>query len=83
MVTKKEYEKALKIVKLYEEQLKENSKEAKKFKLKDVVMTTKGCRIKGGFAGIVVGFGTWMEFPAVKVRKNSNGRKRNPIFAGG
>ncbi len=74
MISKKEYEQALKIVKEYEEQVKKNSKESKKFKLKDVVMTTKGCRQKGGFAGIVVGFGTWKEYPAVKVRKNSDGR---------
>jgi len=70
MATKKEYLKAKAIVSKYEKMLKKIHSTVKpKIKIGEIVRTTKGCRFNGGFIGTVVGFCTWGEYPAVKVRK--------------
>lgn len=75
MITKKEYLKAKSIVTKYEENIKKIHSIVKpKIKKGELVRTTKGCRFKGGFVGTVVGFCTWGEYPAVKVRKCVNKR---------
>lgn len=38
------------------------------------VTTLKGCRMRGTFTGKVVGYSKWKQYPAVKIRKSSDGR---------
>jgi hypothetical protein len=75
MITKEEYLKAKAIVNKYEEKVKKSHSVIKpKIKKGEIVRTTKGCRFNGGFVGTVVGFCTWGEYPAVKVRKSVGNR---------
>lgn len=75
MVTKKQYLEAKAIVTKYEEMFnKIRLTVTENIKKGELVRTTKGCRFKGGFSGTVVGFCTWGEFPAVKVRKSVDNR---------
>jgi hypothetical protein len=53
--------------------LKEKIVESKP-KLGTKVNTKKGCRINGPASGIVVGYGRWRDYDAVKVRKDVDGR---------
>jgi hypothetical protein len=75
MITKKQYLEAKAIVTKYEKMVsKIRLTSNPKIKKGQLVKTTKGCRFKGGFVGTVVGFCTWGEFPAVKVRKSVDNR---------
>jgi hypothetical protein len=48
-----------------------------KFKIGDEVYTVKGCRIKGPSSGVVVKVDQkWSIYPAVVVKKYSDGKKR-------
>lgn len=78
MITKKEYNEAKAIVEQYEAQqakIKKDNRNSIKLKIGDKVTTTKGCRMsKTKLTGKVVGFGSWSEYPAVKVRRNDTNR---------
>ncbi len=75
MISHKKYLDAKKIVDQYEnEQFLQLSLNVGDFKIGDKVKTVKGCRIKGAFNGIVIGFGKWSNYDAVKVRKEINNK---------
>lgn len=38
------------------------------------VKTTKGCRIKGACSGVVIGYGHWRNYEAVRVLKDTTGK---------
>lgn len=45
-------------------------------KIGDRVLTTKGCRIKGGSSGVIVGWSKWKDYPAAQVKKTDGKTKQ-------
>ena len=78
MITVKQYKEAKAIVEKYEAQqakIKKENRNSVKLKIGDKVTTKKGCRMsRTKLTGKVVGFGSWGEYPAVKVKKDDNNR---------